>query len=116
MSRVQALPIRRGQAMRRNPTAAEDHLWQALRAQRLGGWTWKRQVPFGPFILDFLCREARLVIELDGGYHDDDTQLDYDLRRTAYLRRQGLRVLRFANAEVLRDRESVCAAILRVCA
>ena len=97
--------------MRREDTDAEARLWNALRAQRLGGWKWKRQVLFGPFILDFLCREARLVVEVDGSQHAEE--IEYDQRRTAYLRRAGLRVPRFWNSEVLTNREGVCDAILR---
>ncbi len=92
---------------------AEARLWHALRAKRLGGWKWKRQVPFGPFILDFLCREARLVVEVDGGQHAE--RVAYDQRRTAYLQRSGLRVLRFWNSEVRANREGVCDAILDAC-
>ena len=99
--------------MRRYDTDAEARLWTALRAQRLGGWKWKRQVPFGPFILDFLCREARLVVEVDGSQHAE--RHAYDQRRTAYLQRSGLRVLRFWNADVLISREGVCDAILDAC-
>jgi very-short-patch-repair endonuclease len=99
--------------MRRNDTDAEARLWTALRAQRLGGWTWKRQVTFGPFILDFLCRDARLVVEVDGGQHAE--RLAYDERRTACLERSGLRVLRFWNSAVLTNREGVCDSILEAC-
>lgn len=99
--------------MRRDDTDAEARLWTALRAQRLGGWKWKRQVPFGPFILDFVCREAGLVVEVDGSQHAE--RLAYDRRRTAYLQRSGLRVLRFWNADVLTSREGVCDSILEAC-
>lgn len=67
----------------------------------------------GPFILDFLCREAGLVVELDGGQHAE--QVAYDARRTAYLGRAGLRVLRFWNFSVLTNREGVCDTILEAC-
>src|SRR3954463_10769875 len=101
MSRIQPLQTRRARSLRRNTTCAEAHLWQALRAGRLDGWKWKRQVPFGPYILDFCCTDAGLVIEVDGAYHADDAQLDYDARRTEYLEQGGLRVLRFSNEAVL---------------
>ena len=104
----------RAHRLRLNDTDAESHIWQALRARRLGGWTWRRQVPFGPYILDFLCREARLVVELDGGQHGD--AVDYDARRTAFLHRHGLRVLRFWNSAVLTNRTGVCDSILDACA
>ena len=105
--------LHRARSLRSNQTEAEGRLWHALRANRLGGWDWKRQVPFGPYILDFLCREACLVVEVDGSQHAD--QLAYDARRTAYLNRQGLRVIRFGNAAVLTGRDGVCDAILEAC-
>jgi very-short-patch-repair endonuclease len=94
-------------------TPAEARLWNALRAHRLGGWKWRRQVPFGPFFLDFFCVEAGLVVEVDGGRHAD--QIEYDARRTAYLERAGLRVLRFWNRGVLTNRDGVCLTILDAC-
>lgn len=94
-------------------TRAEARLWNALRDRRLGGWRWRRQVPFAPYILDFLCREAALVVELDGGHHAD--QLAYDARRTTHLERAGLRVLRFWNTDVLTNRHGVCDTILHTC-
>jgi very-short-patch-repair endonuclease len=96
--------------MRAESTRAEASLWQALRAHQLGGWKWRRQVPKGPYILDFLCDEGRLVVEVDGGQHAD--QVAYDARRTAYLADCGLRVLRFWNSDVLTNRAGVCLSIL----
>lgn len=103
----------RARELRRGDTNAEARLWTALRARRLGGWYWKRQVPFGPYFLDFLCREVGLVVEVDGGQHGD--QVAYDARRTAYLERSGLRVIRFWNGAVLTNRDGVCRAILEAC-
>lgn len=99
--------------MRRESTQAEARLWECLRAHRLGGWKWKRQVPCGPFIADFLCDEARLVVEVDGGQHAE--RVGYDARRTAYLQRLELRVIRFWNSAVLEGREGVCLTILEAC-
>jgi very-short-patch-repair endonuclease len=96
--------------MRADDTRAEAHLWNALRAHRLGGWKWRRQVPKGRYIVDFLCDEGGPVVELDGGQHSE--QADYDARRTAYLAGCGLRVLRFWNLEVLANRTVVCLTIL----
>lgn len=103
----------RARALRRESTEAEARLWHAIRARRLGGWRWRRQVPKGPFILDFFCAEAGLVVELDGGQHND--RAAYDARRTAYLQSLGLRVIRFWNGEVLANRDGVCLTILRAC-
>jgi very-short-patch-repair endonuclease len=96
--------------MRSLDTDAEARLWRALRAHRLGGWKWRRQVPKGPYIVDFLCDQGGLVVEVDGGQHSE--QADYDARRSAYLARCGLRVLRFWNAEVLTNTHGVCLTIL----
>ena len=103
----------RARRMRREATRAEAHLWNALRASRLGGWKWKRQVPFGPYILDFLSVDAALVVEVDGGQHSDAAE--YDTHRTAYLERQGLKVIRFWNTDVLTNRDGVCLAVLAAC-
>ena len=103
----------RARALRRGDTDAEARLWNAVRAGRLEGLKWKRQVPFGPYIVDFLCRDAGLVVELDGGHHAH--QAAYDARRTAFLERAGLRVLRVWNTEVLTNRDGVCANILAAC-
>jgi very-short-patch-repair endonuclease len=100
----------RARRLRREDTEAEARLWNVLRDRRLGGWKWRRQVPKGPFIVDFLCVEGGLVVELDGGQHSE--QVEYDARRTAYLKRLGLKVLRFWNSEVLTNRDGVCISIL----
>ena len=105
--------IARARELRAENTEAEAHLWAALRNRRLGGWKWRRQVPRGPFILDFFCPAAGLVVELDGGQHSE--AVEYDARRTAYLEREGLRVLRFWNSEVLKNRPGVCLTILEGC-
>ena len=105
--------VARAREFRRQDTPAEARLWNALRAHRLGGWKWKRQVPWGPFFLDFLCIEAGLVVEVDGGQHAD--RVAYDKRRTAYLARSGLRVLRFWNPDVMTNSDGVCLAILEAC-
>jgi very-short-patch-repair endonuclease len=105
----------RARSLRFDSTRPERRLWRALRDRRLGGWKWKRQVPRGPYIVDFLCVEAALVVELDGGQHAD--QQAYDDRRTAFLEAQGLRALRFWNGALLEDHgvTGVCDAILAAC-
>jgi very-short-patch-repair endonuclease len=105
--------LSRARELRRDDTVAEARLWNALRAHRLGGWKWKRQVPWGPYFLDFLCRDAGLVVEVDGGQHSE--QIDYDARRTRFIERSGLRVLRFWNSAVLENRDGVCLTILDAC-
>lgn len=103
----------RARHLRREQTDAEARLWETLRNRRLEGWKWRRQAPVGPFIVDFLCLEAALVVELDGGVHAD--RVERDLRREAYLRHAGLQVLRFANAEVFESPEGVAWKVLSAC-
>jgi very-short-patch-repair endonuclease len=79
------------------PTRAEDLFWQQVRAGRLHGYKFKRQVPISPYIVDFLCAEARVIVELDGVPHDRPEQRAHDEKRDAFLRSQGFRVLRFSN-------------------
>ena len=110
---LRAASVARARELRREDTRAEAHLWNALRGHRLGGWKWKRQLPFGPYFLDFACVEARLVVEVDGSQHDE--QVAYDARRTAYLERAGWRVIRFWNSAVLTNRSGVCDMILEAC-
>lgn len=103
----------RARRLRRDQTETEARLWEVLRAGRLDGWKWRRQATVGPFIVDFLCLEAALVVELDGGIHAG--QVEYDARRDAYLKRHGLQVLRFWNAQVTDDLDRVSWTILSAC-
>jgi very-short-patch-repair endonuclease len=96
-------------ALRREPTDAERALWHHLRQRQLEGLKFRRQHPLGRYILDFVCLEAALVIEIDGGQHAD--QRDRDRDRTAWLERRGYRVLRFWNNEVLADPAGVLEVI-----
>jgi very-short-patch-repair endonuclease len=89
-------------------TDVERKLWLAVRDRRLGGFKFRRQATIGPFIVDFLCVEKRLIVELDGGQHEEET----DARRTAYLEAQGYSVMRFWNNEVIGSFESVLETIL----
>jgi len=77
--------------MRRAPTFAERQLWQLLRDRRLEGLKFRRQVPLGPYIVDFLCHAHRLIVEIDGPFHDEE----HDALRDTWLRTQGFEVLRF---------------------
>ncbi|WP_409527101.1 endonuclease domain-containing protein [Rhizobium sp. P32RR-XVIII] len=95
--------------LRQNETEEEYHLWSDLRARRLNGHKFARQVPLGPYIVDFLCREQRLVIEVDGFQHADSAN---DRKRTDWLNSHGYAVLRFWNREISRERRSVLETIL----
>jgi very-short-patch-repair endonuclease len=96
-------------SMRREPTEAEDRLWYELRGRRLDSIKFRRQVPIGKFIADFICAEARLIIEIDGTQHADSP---YDRERDAELKARGFRVLRFWNDDILRDMNAVCDTII----
>ena len=84
--------------LRKNPTEAERTLWRHLRLRQLNGQRLRRQAPIGPYIVDFVCFESRLIIELDGGHHSQ--QMAYNTERSAWLESQGFRVLRFWNNQV----------------
>ena len=95
--------------MRRNPTSAEDRLWQELRGGRLDGLRFRRQHVLGRFIVDFYAVNAGIVIEVDGPIHAG--QEDSDAERDVYLRSLGLTALRFSNDEVLQNTQHVIDAI-----
>ena len=97
--------------LRKNTTAAEKQLWQQLRAKQLHGFKFKRQQPIGNYIVDFVCFEKRLVIELDGGQHAE--QVDRDAARTQWLEAQGFKVIRFWNNAVLQNLDGVWDLITR---
>ena len=95
--------------IRREATEIEDRLWQELRGRRLDGIKFRRQVPVGRFVADFLCSDAMLIVEVDGSQHAESIRDD---KRTAELNQLGFRVLRFWNDDVLKDMPGVCATIL----
>ena len=92
------IKTRRARTLRQNSTNAEQTLWQRLRARQLDGLKFVRQEPIGPFVVDFICREQRLIVEVDGGQHADNAR---DRERDAFLPHIGYRILRFWNNEVL---------------
>ena len=98
----------RARALRREATPAERALWLFLARSQTGA-KFSRQMPVGPWFADFLCRELRLVVELDGFSHD--VAPDRDVRRDAWMAREGFTVLRFTNADVRDNIEGVVAAI-----
>ena len=100
----------RARELRQEMTPAEETLWQRLRTNRLAGLHFRRQQVIDGFVADFYCHAAGLVIEVDGSAHDG--RAAYDGERDAVLKTRGLRVLRFHNARVLGDIESVLAEIL----
>lgn len=107
-----SLTINRARQLRHEETDAERKLWEKLRATRLQGLKFRRQVPIGDFIADFCCREHKLIIELDGGQHAEPVEIARDERRTALLESRGYRVIRFWNNEVLTNIDGIVEAIL----
>jgi very-short-patch-repair endonuclease len=99
-------------ALRKNSTDAERILWSELRDHRLIGVSFRRQVPVGSYIADFLCHAAKLVIELDGGQHFVDAQEAEDATRSAAIEAAGFRVLRFSNLDVMTNRAGVLETIV----
>ena len=102
--------------LRRNSTDAERILWSELRDHRLNGLSFRRQVPIASYVADFVCHEAHLVIELDGGQHFSDQAERSDAARTEMLEAEGFKVLRFSNLDVMTNRagvlETIAAAVV----
>jgi very-short-patch-repair endonuclease len=99
----------RARNLRRFSTEAEKLLWSRLRARRLEGFKFRRQVWIGNYVADFLCAEARLVVEADGSQHAD--QVEYDGRRTIFLEQEGFSVVRIWNNDVTGNIEGVLSLI-----
>lgn len=97
--------------LRSQMTKEEVKLWNILRGHRFFNKKFKRQVPIGEYIVDFLCKDNKLIIKLDGGQHNEEVNRKNDLKRTEYLEKQGYRVLRFWNNEVWNNIEGVCEVI-----
>ncbi len=95
--------------LRQTETDVEMRLWSDLRSRRLNGYKFARQIPFGPYVADFVCREQRLIVEVDGSQH---AQPGFDRARDAFLCEHGYSVLRFWNDEILCEREAVLNTIL----
>ena len=97
--------------LRREMTKAETVLWTALKGRARGGWKFRRQHPIGPYVADFACLEANLVIEVDGATHAEDHEINRDERRTAFLEAQGFTVLRVTNLGIYEDLDGVVRMI-----
>jgi very-short-patch-repair endonuclease len=103
----------RARELRRRATVPESLLWNQLRAGRLAGIKFRRQHTIEPYVVDFYCHDARLVVELDGDSHSGRAK--YDAERTARLAQMGVRVFRIGNDDVLTNMDAILAAILRAC-
>jgi very-short-patch-repair endonuclease len=100
--------------LRKNMTDTERFVWARIRYRQLGGFRFRRQAPIGPYVADFVCFEAKLVLELDGGQHA--ARVEADAERTRWLESQGFRVFRVWNFEVSDDWDAVAEAIGRLLA
>lgn len=98
--------------MRKALTDAELKLWNAVRAHRLMGLSFRRQFPIAGYIVDFACPLKKLIVELDGSQHADETMVAADAVRTRRLEQDGWTILRFCNVDVLRDIDGVCRHIV----
>jgi very-short-patch-repair endonuclease len=98
--------------LRRNRTEAERRLWWRLRELKHAGFKFRQQVPIDHFIVDFACLSQRLIVEVDGGTHSTDAELERDARRERHLSDQGFRILRVWNSDVMRNMEGVMDTIV----
>jgi very-short-patch-repair endonuclease len=103
---------RNARRMRKSLTEPELKLWNELRAHRLMGLSFRRQMPIGGYIVDFACPSKRVVVELDGSQHAHDERAEADRRRDLRLQELGWRVLRFCNDDVIRGVDGVCRHIV----
>jgi very-short-patch-repair endonuclease len=97
--------------LRQKSTGPEQLLWFALRNGQIGGLKFRRQHPVGPYVVDFYCHSAAIVVEVDGMSHDD--KATQDAERSKYLESQGLRIVRVLNSDVMHDLDAVTRAIAR---
>jgi very-short-patch-repair endonuclease len=100
-------------SLRKGPTEAEKRLWHFLRTAKLRGHKFRRQAAIGPYIVDFICFEMKLIVELDGPQHSEPNATEFDQRRTAWLAARGFRVMRFRNQELDESIDAVMEAIGR---
>jgi very-short-patch-repair endonuclease len=100
--------------MRRNMTSAERIIWNRLKSRALGGHRFNRQVESGPYIIDFVCREKRVIFEVDGATHGETSQVKDDRRRTAFLESKGYKVVRAWNQDVYENLDAVLYRLLQV--
>jgi len=110
--RVPSRQRKNAKSMRRVMTDAELKLWNEMRSHRLMGMSFRRQVPIGPYIVDFACSAHHLIVEVDGSQHSDTEHAERDKARSVYLKESGWTILRFWNDDVIRDIDNVCQHIV----
>ena len=114
MRRSQPWKTNRARVLRSNATSAEDALWYHLRNRHLNGFKFVRQAPIENYFADFLCREARLIVEVDGGTHGEPHEINADAARTADLEKLGYRILRAGNTDIYENINGVLDHIVAV--
>ena len=97
----------RRRELRKNMTDSEILLWDRLRMRKVKGFKFLRQYSVGPYIMDFFCVELRLGVEVDGRFHGSTENIEYDLKRTVFLKEHGVELIRFWNDDILYDVDSV---------
>ena len=107
--------IAKARDLRKRMTEAESLLWANLRDKKLGGFKFRRQHPIWIFIADFYCHEVKLVVELDGGIHQQNETKEHDMNRTEEMERFEIMVIRFNNEELIENRDEVLRKIQDVC-
>jgi len=105
----------RARTLRKESTVQEKIIWNLIRNRQLNGLKFVRQYPIGKYIADFACRQKKIVIELDGGQHNESEAIKYDKERTDYMESQGYRVIRFWNNDVDNNLEGVYEKLLEFC-
>ncbi len=98
--------------MRKNMTMAERKLWSAIKGRALSGFRFNRQVEIGPYIVDFLCRERRVIVQVEGVTHGDARDVRYDAQRTTYLETRGFAVFRANNTDIYSNLDGVLTGLL----
>jgi very-short-patch-repair endonuclease len=104
--------VNRARSLRKEMSPPEVLLWLQLRQQRPEGLAFRRQHPIGPYVADFYCAVAKLVIEVDGAGHTEDAQIAHDRRRDAYMRELGYRILRIPGGDVMRNADDVAQGVI----
>ena len=104
----------RARELRKNTTPQEQKLWDILRKKNFHGLKFTRQFPIGNYIVDFVCRSKKIVIEVDGGQHNEESNIKSDKIRTEYLNSKGYKVIRFWNNEIEQNLEGVYERLLNI--
>jgi len=105
--------LAQAKTLRKNMTVQEKTLWNILRNNKFYGLKFRRQVPIGNYIVDFVCEIHNMIIELDGGQHNEPDNIEYDKQRTEFLENKGYKVLRFWNNEIDNNIDGVCEVIYK---